>query len=360
MADNTVLYGFVGLEYLFSEKLEDVNVATIQTAIQVTLEEHNRQIAAATGDMFQFTEEYKVRFAQPGSGTLQPLDEWGVPLPTRPAGYYDVAFPIRSAGDSFGANRIAGALQTVADVQRHLADVLTRDANWIRRHMLAALLDNTTWSFDDPAHGTLTIQPLALASDGVTYPKRAGTMATDTHHLAQSATVADATNPFPNIYTDLNEHPVNANAQIVSYIPSNLVTAVTGLATFVDVSDPDIMPGSASSVLTGRIDRGWGDQVLGKTNNVWVVEASVLPDNYIVSNARGAAAPALLARQYPAASLKGLQRKQHDVNGNIMQTMFFRDLGFGVYNRVGAMVYFVGAGDTTYDIPTGYTNPLAV
>jgi hypothetical protein len=359
MANNTVLYGFVGLEYLFSEKLEDVNVATVQTAIQVTLEEHNRQIAAATGDMFGFTEEYKVRFQQPGGGTLQPLDEWGVPLPTRPAGYYDVAFPIRSAGDSFGANRIAGALQTVADVNRHLADVLMRDANWIRRHMLAALLDNTTWSFDDPQHGTLTIQPLANG-DSVTYPKRSGTMAVDTHHLAQAATVADATNPFPTIFSDLSEHPVNANAPIVAYIPSNLRSAVTGLATFVDVGDPDIMLGSTSSTLSGRIDRGWGDEVLGKTDKVWVVESGILPDNYIVANARGAAAPPLWAREYPAASLKGLQRKQHDVNGNIMQTMFFRDLGFGVYNRVGAMVYFVAAGDTTYDIPTGYTNPLAV
>lgn len=359
MANNAVLYGFVGLEYLFSEKLEDVNVATISTAIQLTLEEHNRQIAAATGDMFAFTEEYKVRFLQPGGGTLQPLDEWGVPLPTRPAGYYDVAFPIRSAGDSFGANRIAGALQTVADVNRHLSDVLMRDANWIRRHMLAALLDNTTWSFDDPQHGTLTIQPLANG-DAVTYPKRAGTMAVDTHHWAQAATVADATNPFPTIYAELNEHPVNANSQIVSYIPSNLVTAVTGLATFVDVGDPDITVGITSARLNNQIDRGWGDKLLGKTDGVWVVEAPVLPDNYIVSNARGAASPALWAREYPAATLKGLQRKEHDVNGNIMQTMFFRDLGFGVYNRVGAAVTFVAAGDTTYDIPSGYQNPLAV
>ena len=358
MANNTVLYGFVGLEYLFSEKLEDVNVATVQTAIQLTLEEHNRQIAAATGDMFAFTEEYKVRFLQPGGGTLQPLDEWGVPLPTRPAGYYDVAFPIRSAGDSFGANRIAGALQTVADVNRHLSDVLMRDANWIRRHMLAALLDNTTWSFDDPAHGTLTIQPLANG-DSVTYPKRSGTMATDTHHLAQAATVADATNPFPNIYNDLSEHPVNANAPIVAYIPSNLRTAVEGLTTFVDVGDPDVQQGANTATLSGRIDRGWGDEVIGKVDKVWVVESGILPDNYIIANARGAT-PALWARQYPAASLKGLQRKEHDVNGNIMQTMFFRDLGFGAYNRVGAMVYFVAAGDTTYDIPTGYTNPLAV
>lgn len=359
MANNEILYGFVGLESLFSEKLEDVNVEVVATAIQQSLDEHNRQVQAATGDMFAFTTEYKVRFQQPGAGTLQPLDEWGVPLPTRPSGYYDVAFPIHSAGDSFGANRVAAALQTVGDVNRHLADVLQRDANWIRRHMLAALLDNTTWSYDDPAHGTLTIQPLALASDGVKYLKRSGTLATDTHHLAQAAAVADATSPFSAIYSDLSEHPVNANAPIVAYIPSNIVDDVTGLAAFTEIGDPDIQPGANTATVNGRIDRGWGDEVLGKVDKVWVVEAGILPDNYIVANARGAA-PALWARQYPAASLQGLQRKEHDVNGNIMQSLFYRDLGFGAYNRVGAMVYFVEAGDTTYDIPTGYTNPLAV
>jgi hypothetical protein len=83
MANNTVLYGFVGLENHFSEKLENVNVQVIDDAIRVTVEEHNRQIQAMTGDMFAFTEEYKVRFQQPGSGTLQPLDEWGNPLVTR-------------------------------------------------------------------------------------------------------------------------------------------------------------------------------------------------------------------------------------------------------------------------------------
>jgi hypothetical protein len=43
-----------------------------------------------------------------------------------------------------------------------------------------------------------------------------------------------------------------------------------------------------------------------------------------------------------------------------LEQRFIRYAGFGAYNRVGAMVYFVEAGDTTYDIPSGYTNPLAV
>lgn len=360
MANNTVLYGFVGLENHFSEKLENVNVQVIDDAIRVTVEEHNRQIQAMTGDMFAFTEEYKVRFQQPGSGTLQPLDEWGNPLVTRPGGYYDVAFPIQGGGDAYGTNRVTRALQSVGDVNRHIADILMRDADWMKRHMLAALFDNTTWSFDDPEHGTLTIQPLALASDTVVYPKRSGTMATDTHHLAQAATVADATNPFDDIYLDLMEHPVNAGGQVVAYIPSNLKSAVEGLAGFTEVGDPDVTPGANTATLNGRIDRGWGDEVIGKVNKCWIVEAGILPNNYIVANVRGGGAPALWAREYPAQGLKGLFREQHSPNGNLLEQRFIRYTGFGAYNRVGAMVYFVEAGDTTYDIPSGYTNPLAV
>lgn len=359
MADNVVLYGFVGLESHFSEKLEDVNVQVIDDAIRLTLEEHNRQIQAMTGDLFAFTEQYKVRFQQPGSGTLQPLDEWGNPLPTRPAGFYDVAFPIQGGGDAYGNNRVTRALQTVADVNRHIADILTRDADWMKRHALAAIFDNTTWSFDDPEHGTLTIEPLANG-DTVKYPKRSGTVATDTHHLAQAAAVADATNPFDDIYTDLAEHPVNAGGQVVAYIPSNIKADVEGLAGFTEIGDPDITPGANTATVNGRIDRGWGDEVIGKVNKVWIVEAGILPNNYIVANVRGGGAPVLRAREYPAQSLKGLFRESHSPDGNLLAQRFIRYAGFGAYNRVGAMVYFVEAGDTTYDIPSGYTNPLAV
>ena len=356
---NTLAYGFVGLEHLFAEKLENVNVDVVNTAIQQTTEEYNRQIAAMNGEIFAPTEQYKVRFSQPGSGTLQPLDEWGNPLPVREAGYYDVAFPIQGGGTNWGTNRVTRALMTVGDVNRYMLETLRRDADWMRRHAFAALLDNTTWSFDDPQHGTLTIQPLANG-DSVTYVKKSGISATDTHHLAQAAAIADATNPFDDIYDDLMEHPINMGGQVVCYIPTNVKAAVEGLTGFVEVKDPDIMYGNASDTLNGMIDRGLGDEVLGKVNHCWIVEAGALPNNYVVGTVRGGGAPPLWMREYPAASLKGLFRENHSPDGNLQENRFIRYAGFGAYNRVGAMVYFVSAGDTTYDIPTGYTNPLAV
>ena len=39
-------------------------------------------------------------------GTLQPLDEWGNPLPVKDEGVYDVAFPIQGGGTAWGDNRV--------------------------------------------------------------------------------------------------------------------------------------------------------------------------------------------------------------------------------------------------------------
>ncbi|MCP5016127.1 MAG: hypothetical protein GY938_12780 [Ketobacter sp.] len=356
---NTLAHGFVGLESMFSQRVTDNNVATVINAIQISVDEHNRQVAAMTGDMFEFTTEYQVRFLQPGDGDMQPLDQWGNPLPVREEGYYDVAFPIDRGGTAWGTNRETRALQTVADVNRATLNALQRDAKWIKRHMLAALFDNTTRAYSDPDKGALTVQPLAN-DDAVVYVKRSGTNATDDHYHAQVAAIADATSPFDTIYTDLMEHPVNSGGQVVVYIPTSNKAAVEGLAGFIEVGDPDINQGVNTATISGSIDRGWGDEVIGKVNKCWIIEAGILPDDYLVANVRGSAEAPLWAREQDAAALQGLIREDHSPDGNLQEQRFIRILGFGAYNRVGALVFFIEAGDTTYDIPAGYAAPLAV
>lgn len=356
---NQNLYGFIGLEHLFGERVNNANIAQVNSAIDQSLAEYNRQLAAMTGELFTPTTEAQRRFSIPGSGTLQPLDEWGNPLPVRPGGFYDVGFPIQGGGTAFGTNRVTRALMTVEEVQRLTADALQRDRDWLRRHVLAALLDNTAWTFADPDLGNLTVQPLALASDNVVYPRTSGASATDTHHIAQAATIADGTNPIPLIREELDEHPGNAGPYVL-YIPSNLRAAVTGLTAFLPVGDPNIMAGSASDTLQGSIDRGPGSETLGYVDGMWVVEWPALPSNYVLGVARGADSPPLAMRQYPAAELQGLFRENHSPDGNLLENRFIRYAGFGALNRTAAVVYFVAAGDTTYDIPDGFATPLAV
>lgn len=354
---NTLSYGFVGLENLFTDRVENTNVAVVRDAIAQSVAEHNRQVSAIMAEMVDPTVEYSVRFKQPGSGTMQPLDDFGNPLPVREGGYYDVAFPIQGAGTAWGDNRVTRAMMTVGEVNEYTLGALRRDADWMKRHLLASLFDNTTWTYPDDEHGDLTIQPLANG-DSVTFLKRNGDSATDTHYLAQANAISDSDNPFDNIYTELNEHPVNAGADIVAYVPSNLVASISGLTAFNEVPDPDVASAVSASRLTASIDRGFGDELLGKTNKVWIVEWSALPDSYMIAVARGASEPVLKMRQYDAPELQGLFTEENSPDGNLQEHRFIRYCGFGAYNRVGALVYRVGNG--SYAIPTGYSTPLAV
>lgn len=354
-----VAYGFVGLENLFAQRVTDENVAVVRDAISASVAEHNRQVEEIMAEMVQETTEYKVRFRSGVGGTLQPLDEYGNPLPVRGGSYYDVAFPIQGGGTAWGDNRVTRAMMTVDEVNEYTLMALRQDADWMKRHILAALLDKTAWTYSDDAHGDLSIQPLANG-DTVTYVRKNGTESTDNHYIAQAAAVADATNPFPTIYDELNEHPENAGAEIVAYIPTNIKTDVEGLADFVEVRDPDKVPATSSEYLSGSTSRGFGDEVLGKVGKVWIVEWSALPDDYILAVARGTAAPVLKMRQYPAASLQGFFQEENSPDGNLQEHRFIRYAGFGVNNRVGAVAYFVEAGDTTYDTPAAYDAPLSV
>jgi hypothetical protein len=350
-------FGFVGYEDLADERVVDGNVRMVNDAIRASLDEHNRQVNAALLELVERTTDYTVRYKIGGAGTLQPLDEWGNPLPVKDVGYYDVAFPIQGGGTAWGDNRVSRALMTVAEADRLTVGMLRRDADWMRRHILATLFDNTTWSFVDEEKGTLTVQPLAN-NDTVTYLRNNGTLATDNHYYAQAGAIADAANPFPTWLTELKEHPENAGP-FVAYIPTNVKAAVQGLANFIDVADPNVNPGILAPTLTNAtLVRGFGDEVIGYVDGVYVVEWSFLPDNYGIVVARGAETKPIRMREYPAASLQGLFVENYSPDGNLNEYRFIRYAGFGAYNRTAALAFRIG--NAAWANPAGYSTPLAV
>lgn len=359
MANNTLAYGFVGLEHLMLERVTTVGVERVFDAIQESVSEHTRQINALLDSFIEQTTVHQIRFHLAGSGTLQPLDEWGNPLPVREEGYYDVAFPIRGGGTAWGDNRVTRALMTMDEANRHTLNSLRRDADWIRRHLLAATFDNVAWTFDDAEYGNLTIQPLANG-DTVTYNKVGGAQATDTHYLAQAAAIDDSNNPFDDIYDELMEHPSN-RGPVVVYVASSLTSSIEALTAFTEVGDPDLRYGVATTQIDeGALSediKGFGDEVLGKVNKCWIVEWRALPDGYMIAHAKGAG-PVLRMREYSAPELQGLFMENNSPDGNLRETRMIRYAGFGAINRVAAVVYYVGGG--SYTIPTGYNAPLSV
>lgn len=362
MANGTA-YGFLSIADLFAQRVNQAGPERVYDAIVQSAAEYTRVLNNLLADWVDPVTAAQEQFELPGSGTLQPLDADGNPLPVLPSGSYQVAFPIQGAGTAWGTNRIVRAHMTVAEANRLTLDALQRDKDWMIRHILAAIFTNVTWTYRDDIGpngskglGNITIQPLANGDTVLFGRRNLAVPATDTHFLGQAAAIADATNPYPTIYTELSEHPSNAGRRIIAYIASDLVATTQALASFVDVNDPDINVASGVATLNNIPDVGVGDRVLGKTDNVWVVEWSAIPSGYIVAKAEGIAPVGM--RQYEVPELQGFFPEAFNVDGNHLVNRMLRFAGFGIRNRVAAVAMEIA--DATYDVPTGYLAPLPV
>lgn len=360
---NSVAFGFYDLQALFNQRVTTVGPQRVYDAVAESAAEYSRVVnALLEAEWIERTVDAQEQIELPGSGTLQPLDEFGNPLPVQPSGSYQVAYPIYGAGTAWGDDRITRELITVDEANRNTLDAEQRDKDWLLRHALAAMFTNVDVTFNDKypvrgskALGDITIKPLAN-SDTVTYKlKGASAPTTDTHFLAQAAAIDDTHNPFPAIYTEINEHPSNGNRRVIAYVATDLVSSIKSLSTFVDVDDPDVVPGTATPRVTNVPMVGVGDRVIGHVDNVWIVQWGFLPSGYMVAKAEGVAPLAM--REIDAPALQGFFPEKFSPDGNRMITRMLRYAGFGVKRRVAALVYRVGG---VYAIPSGFTAPLPV
>jgi hypothetical protein len=350
MADNAVAYGFISLKNVWSDRITTIGGESIADAVAQSLAEYNRQADALMGDMVQRTTDRTRTVLIATGGDLQPVDEWGNPLPVRSAGSYDVGFPIQGGATAWGDNRISRQLMTVEEANRNTLAAMAMDARWIRRHLMAAILDNTSWTFNDP-QGDITIQPLAN-NDTVTYLGTSGTSAVAQHYTAGTGVFTQA--QVATMRDLLLGYPGNSGDVIV-YVASDLVDDVEAMTGFVAVADPDVLVGSSVSQLTNRIDPSFGDVVLGKVERTWVVEWRYLPSGYAV--ARIGNRPFVAMREYPSPALQGFFSEMHSSDGNLREMRLLRYAGFGVFDRTAAAVH--QAGTATYTIPSGFSTPLA-
>ncbi len=353
---NQVLYGFHNLQDMASARIAGTLIEATNDAVTAAVAQYNADITAVLGIFADKTTLYSEKYAQIGAFSLQPLDDNGRARPIKPMGYYSTGYPIYSGGSAWGANYVARAKMTVGDAERVTAAMITADTNWMRYHVLAALFANATTAFVDDQFGSITVQPLALASDGVTYPTVGGTAATDTHQLAQANAIgAGADNPYPLIYADLIEHPQNSG-QVVAFIASSLVATTRALATFNPVADPNIQVGSGTDVLTGNLGVAYPGKLIGYDDSgVFIVEWPALPAGYMVATMTGGDR-ALAMREDPETELQGFNKVAQRDDHPFYESQWLRRAGFGGRNRVGALVYRIGNG--TYAAPANLTPPI--
>lgn len=353
---NALLYGFYNLRDMLNEPIAAVQPEVVSTAIQATLDEHRRQTDALIGLFCERTTKSKLRYRSPGVARNQPIDEIGLAFPTRRAGYYDVGFPLERSGQAWGMDYETRIRTSIRELNDNMNTILMGDLRWIRDHILAAMLDNTTWPFDDDIEGTITVQPLANG-DSVTYLIQAGAEAgaTDTHYFAQANAIDDgADNPFPAIYTELMEHTENAGSVIV-LVPSGLKASIQALATFTEAADPNIRLGTAVNELIVTPGVRVPGRLFGYVDGCYVYEWPRMPAGYMLAVTSDGNKP-LMMREPVEAQLRGFRLHGERENFPWYEAQLRRYAGFGANNRVGALVYRVGNG--SYAIPTGYTNPI--
>lgn len=352
-----IAYGFYTLRDLFNQRVNEVGVSQVFDAIQQSVDEHNRQMAALLPLFTRQTTDFKVLYETPLAARLQPLDENGRALPIRVTGRYNVAFPRQMAGSAWTANYITKQKMTVGEANRVTLAMLTADRRWMRDHILAAFFTNASWNFFDEMHGDLTIYGMAN-SDAVEYSVQIGADqgVTDTHYLFQAAAISDSANPFPTIYQELIEHPENGNGDVIVLVPTNLKASIEALSTFTKVADPNINPGANEQTLIGSLSTPLPGRIVGYVDQCWIVEWPSLPSNYMLALITTGERP-LSLREEPEAELQGFKQVATRNDHPFYESQWLRIAGFGAWNRVGGLVYRVGTG--SYAIPTGYESPMA-
>jgi hypothetical protein len=228
---NSILYGFWNLKDVLSNRVIEIEEGPLNQAVALSIEQYNREINQMLGLFAMPVEFYQRRFRVASNGRLQAADQNSRPLPTKGT-TYDTAFPLQMGQAAWGTNFVTAAKRTVRDINNDVSNMLIQDRNWLGDHVVAGLVYNASgWTFTDDEHGSLTIKGLANA-DTVTYSVAGGAPATDNHYLAQAAAIADASNPFPTIYSELIEHTENGgtDAEIYTFIAPSLTATATVLA----------------------------------------------------------------------------------------------------------------------------------
>lgn len=346
-----------------SVSVTSVDSGLLQSAVLMDTSQHNADVAAVQNLFADPVTIPQESVTTQSSRRNQPVDENGRVIPIKPSVPYTVAYPLKGSGNAWGSNFVTRAQMTVGMLAQTMSAMFRGDLAWVEDQILAALYTNTNggYTWNDPLYGALTVQGVANGDATTYYNVNTNSTATDNHYLAQTAAIADATNPFDDIYAELTEHPDNGG-EVVAFIPAGLRATATGLAEFNSaLVDPDITLSDTTDRLTGSLRAALpkSAKVLGKTDSgVWIVEWARVASNTIISITTEGPRP-LARRMWPQSQLQGFFRAGERADFPHTEEQWQRWEGYGARNRTGAVLYQVSNGDTTYDIPSNMTAPIA-
>jgi hypothetical protein len=328
----------------WNQEFEDIR----RIFVQSTTTEHKLRYELAAGG-----EAEAIAFEETDFGDIKRTGSW------------DVAWPILVTGSKVSRTRVSRAYMSMGQWEANIQTVLNVNNNTQFRRILTAIFKNTNTSFTDPVYGTLTVMPLAN-QDGVLYPPLLTSSTEAQENYYQTTTyvetaISNANNPFSTL-RDLLEPRwgfTQGGSNIVIFVAPSAMPAINNLADFIPSDDSKVMYGDDIT----RLSRFPGDgeimniaRVEGTCNGCWVVSWARMPANYMIARDL-TTSPPLMARidDVPGLGDGSLQLIHEDKEEIFpsMSTRWVQRIGYGVGNRLGAVVLYLG-GAGSYTAPTGY------
>lgn len=364
-------YGLHDLEDRRARTVSEVGEQLIRDRVQTWLEayteENNKFLDAvlARDPVWNTTPISRTRYPYMVDYNL--VDEDGKADPVNNYLTYPIGLPLARRELAQGWSWERGLVRTVNDINEWLIQIRSADMIFFRQQAKKALFYNTGWTYysvDEDGNMPLSIPISPLANnDAQVYPLRSGSMAQAQHYTAQSAQVADATNPFPTIKATMTRYSFTTplTPRLVSFVAgAALIAGIQSLATFEDYVAPTYyIAGAGQGTLSQAIlqEQYFGNRVIGQdlATGIVVVEWDDLPDNTILTMDMNNKPLGL--RETPEPQRRGLLFKNGILShyGNEEVERVRRIAGIGVVNRTAAHIHQTATGGTTYTLPAGYT-----
>lgn len=307
------------------------------------------------------TTNFKERYKLSMTGRMQRTSEETSGKSVAPSGSWDVAYPIYNFHEQVAISDVDAAYMTPAEFQLHIDGVITRARNAKRFEILKRLFKNTTDTYTDKRHGSLTIETLANG-DSVVYPPVEGSEseATEDHYLESgyaASAISDTNNPFQTLADDLVHHGTNTTDDLpIGFMINSAQAAKTkALTNFIPYVPNAIQRGQDTDqvLMPARPIPG---KIIGYMLGAgWVSVWDWIPANYI-TGVNLAAPQALRMRVDPAETnlgSGGLQLLPEERHGVLTFNSWRLRFGIGTANRINAAIMELGTGGT-YSIPSAY------
>lgn len=320
---------------------------------------------AAAKELFvqERTENFQERYKLPGSGYSQEEDTGGDAAPSaavKASGYWQVAYYLRQFGDTLSFDDVVLGYMTMKEFENHLQTVINRNNNLEFGLILKALFNNLVQTFNDPIHGSLSVQPLANGDD-VTYPPVFGSVidATANNYLAPNyieSGITDTNNPFKLIRDTLEPHfgfP-QGGSPIIALVNTSAVTYARQLTDYDEFTNRYLLPGGNVTTLIDLPEGFQGGRIVGVCNGVVIIEWPRIPSGWILGMHLDAPKP-LKQRIDPVNTglSPGLKMITRDMEHPFINNRWRNRIGFGVGNRLNGVALALN-GTTSYTIPTIY------